>query len=125
MISRAFHVNIHRQPLGMVDGGPIMFPRTFEHVTDSLARLPRMFIEPDGSFVWVASHEPPWQVDGVLYDGTKGLWYAEVKGSCPEPQFDELLRTLGWPKTPVVFQLVEEAMELHEDGFRRYAGWVD
>lgn len=123
MISRSFHVNIHRQPLDGPAGGPTMFSRTFEQVADALARLPRMFIEPDGSFVWVAAHEPIWQVDGVLYDGATGLWYIEVKGSCPQSQFDELLRTLGWPDTPVVFQLVEQAIQLNDDEFRHYTGW--
>ncbi len=38
-------------------------------VQAQLADLPRMFIEPDGSFVWVGQDEAEnWQLDGVIYD---------------------------------------------------------
>lgn len=100
-----------------------MFNRTFEEVSDALAALPRMYVEPDGSFVWVAANEPAWQIDGVLYDGAGRLWYVELKGCCPQDEFDHLLSTLGWPQTPVEFQLVHEAVLLPEADFRGYAGW--
>jgi hypothetical protein len=124
MLSRTFHVNVHpKRTDASPESGPVMFARTFEQVAAALAALPRMFVEPDGSFVWVASHGPEWQIDGVLYDGTGRLWYAELKGRCPQPQFDELLSALGWPNTPVLVRIVEEAAQLDENEFRRYAGW--
>jgi hypothetical protein len=124
MLSRPFHVNVHAgtAQAGARPSGAV-FARSFEEVAGALAALPRMFVEPDGSFVWVASGEPTWQLDGVLYDGAAGLWYVELKGCCPESRFDELLRGLGWPEAPVMFQLVREAVTLSEDDFRRHAGW--
>jgi hypothetical protein len=124
MLSAAFHVSIHAATVeaGASASVPV-FARSFEQVVEALARLPRMFVEPDGAFVWVATGEPGWQMDGVLYDGAARLWYVELKGRCPQAKFDELLSALGWPETPVAFQLVEEAVALDEQGFRRRVGW--
>jgi hypothetical protein len=81
-----------------------------------------MFLEPDGSFVWVsAAKETPWQLDGVLYDRNERLLYVDLKGACTAPAFDRLLGALGWPETPVMFQLAREAVFLDETEFRRYA----
>ena len=100
-----------------------VFPVTFEQAEAALAALPRLFIEPDGSFVWVADDaQRLWQVDGNLYDRNGRLLYVEVKGSCPAAAFDRLLRAVGWPDVPLAFQLVREAVYLDEAGFRRYAG---
>jgi len=99
-----------------------VFPVTFEQAESSLAALPRMFIEPDGSFVWVADRgERAWQIDGQLYDRNGRLLYVEVKGNCPADALDRLLRAFGWPDVPLVFQLIREAVYLDEAGFRRYA----
>jgi hypothetical protein len=99
-----------------------VFPVTFEQAEAALAGLPRLFIEPDGSFVWVADDtRRSWQVDGNLYDRDGRLLYVEVKGSCPAAAFDQLLRAVGWPDVPLVFQLVREAVYLDEAGFRSYA----
>ncbi len=58
--------------------------RSFEEVAADLARFQRMYIEPDGSFVWVSSRgEAPWQVDGNLYDHQERVRLVDVKGSCP------------------------------------------
>ncbi|HEV3340229.1 MAG TPA: hypothetical protein VG125_07720 [Pirellulales bacterium] len=125
MLSTVFHVSIHAGT-GQAAATPAarMFACSFEEVVEALGRLPRMFVEPDGSFVWVASEEPGWQIDGVLYDGTARLWYVELKGCCPQAQFDELLSSLGWPQRPVTFQLVQEAATLDEEEFRRHVGWL-
>jgi hypothetical protein len=96
--------------------------RSFEEVAADLAQLERMYIEPDGSFVWVSGHgEAPWQVDGNLYDHQERVRLVDVKGSCPVPRFDELLPALGWPGTQLVFQLVHAAVFLDEAEFRRWA----
>jgi len=96
--------------------------RSFETVAADLARLERMYIEPDGSFVWVSSRgEAPWQVDGNLYDHQERVRLVDVRGSCPRERFDQLLGTLGWPQTQLVFQLVRAAVFLGEAEFRRWA----
>lgn len=122
MLSTPFHVTIHAEGGGAA-AGRSTFRRSFEEVADGLAGLPRMFVEPDGAFLWVASEEPGWQIDGVLYDGVGGLWYVELKGHCPQPRFDELLSALGWPQTSVRFHLVREAVTLSEHEFRCRVGW--
>jgi hypothetical protein len=95
---------------------------SFEEACAGLNRLEQLLIEPDGSFVWSASHgEPHWQVDGVLYDRAQKLIYVELKGTCPAARFDQLLAIFGWPATPLMFQLVREAAFLDEPNFRRQA----
>lgn len=98
------------------------FALSFEQVYESLSQLPRMFIEPDGSFVWVSAHDAveKWQLDGALYDRDGRLLYVDLKGECPPAAFDELLRSLGWPETPIMAQLVRQAVFLDEAEFRRF-----
>jgi hypothetical protein len=95
---------------------------SFEDALAALARLERMYCEPDGSFVWVSSdRDEPWQVDGVVYDGGPRAAFVDVKGTCPADQFDRLLQALGWPQTRLMFQLVRAAVFLDETEFRRVA----
>ncbi len=102
--------------------GALTFGSSFEQVTAELARLDRLFVEPDGSFVWVSSRQDkPWQVDGVVYDHQERVRFVDVSGSCPADQFDRLLAALGWPAVPVMFQLTRAAVLLDEVEFRRYA----
>lgn len=97
-------------------------PVTFEQAEAALVALPRLFIEPDGSFVWVADDaQRSWQVDGNLYDRDGRLLYIEAKGSCPPAVFEQLLRAVGWPAVALMFELVREAVYLDEADFRRYA----
>lgn len=123
MFSSELHVNIHALATDTAQQPAVLFDRTFEQVADALSMLPRMFVEPDGSFVWVSAGEPGWQLDGMLYDGAGSLWYVELKGRCPEADFDRLLAALGWPQRSLCFQLVREAVRLDEQAFRRHAGW--
>jgi hypothetical protein len=98
------------------------FGLSFEQAGEALGRLERMYFEPDGSFVWASTQsEPRWQVEGNLFDRNGHLLFADLKGSCPNEQFDRLLSALGWPETPLMFQLAREAVFLAEPEFRRYA----
>ncbi len=100
----------------------VPLPVSFEQASIDLAALPRMFVEPDGSLVWVGvDGDEAWQVDGVLYDRNGRLLYIELKGNCPRNEFDRLLRTFGWPDIPLMFQLVDKAVYLTESDFRRWA----
>jgi hypothetical protein len=71
-----------------------------------------MFIEPDGSFVWVSDRDSqtPWQVDGVLYDRNGRLLYVELKGNCPSLAFYEFVATCGTSAAGCVVQLVRHAV---------------
>ena len=83
---------------------------------------PRLFIEPDGSFVWTGEEAgQSWQVDGNLIDRGDFLAYVELKGRCPEEQFDELLTASGWPQSPLEFQLPRRGVTLNEAEFRALA----
>jgi hypothetical protein len=99
------------------------FGITFEEASERLSQLPRLFIEPDGSFFWgsAAGELPAWQLDGNLFDRNGRLVFVDLRGSCPTKEFDRLLGVFGWPQTPLVFQLVREALPLDEADFRRWA----
>jgi hypothetical protein len=136
----AFHATVHVRSAEAVPAGSIElsgrayptlavplaaqaepFPVSFEEAAAPLAALARLFIEPDGSFVWVSASDaqPAWQIDGVLYDHDERLIYVELKGSCPAPELDQLLSAVGWPKAPVMFLLVREAVYVDEATFRQ------
>jgi hypothetical protein len=136
----AFHATIHARPPAAIAGDPVRlngasyptlrvapdvlgafpFACTFEEAANGLVKLERMYCEPDGSFVWVSAQaDESWQVDGNLYDRNERLLFVDVKGKCPASEFDRLLRCLGWPESPVMFQLVREAVLLAEADFRR------
>lgn len=83
---------------------------SFDAACAALAQLPRMFIEPDGAFVWVGDGPPAWQLDGVLYDGGSGLGYVALQGACPADRFRELLDALGGRELPWMIQLAEAAV---------------
>jgi hypothetical protein len=136
-----FHVCLHARPgeartspakslagleLATLEVVPSELPAlgaSFEDAAAALGSLPRMYCEPDGSFVWVSSAgDAAWQVDGNLYDRGGRLLFVDLKGSCPATEFDRLLTACGWPATEVIFQLVREALYLAEPEFRRYAG---
>jgi hypothetical protein len=95
-------------------------PVSYDQAAERLHRLPRMFLEPDGSFVWVSEDgQQPWQVDGNLFDRRERLLYVELKGTCSREAFDRLLKAFGWPETQLVFQLIRPAVFLDETPFRR------
>jgi hypothetical protein len=103
------------------------FGISFEDAAKALEALERMFVEPDGSFVWVSSNTAGdqsaerWQLDGNLYDRNARLLLVDLKGSCAEEDFDRLLAAFGWPAMPIMFQLAREAVFLDEAAFRKYA----
>jgi len=136
-----FHLVIHARP-ALVAAGPPRFlngiayetlavPRdkqseplavTFENALLALERLPRMFAEPDGAFVWVGNDDATgadWQVDGVLNDRGDRLVSIELKGCFREAAFDQLLACCGWPDVAVMVQFVREAEFLSEAETRR------
>ena len=98
-------------------------PVTFEQALAALEQLDRLFIEPDGSFVWRGSVSGggAWQVDGNLIDRGDCLAYVELKGCCLAEQFDMLLAAFGWPTAKLMFQLPQRGVFLEEAEFRRLA----
>jgi hypothetical protein len=93
---------------------------SFEDASAALEKLERMFLEPDGSFVWVSPQSDlRWQIDGVLYDRAGRLMFVDLKGDCTEEALDQLLSALCADKKPLMFQLVREAVFLDDEQFRR------
>lgn len=94
----------------------------FDVALDRLAALERMYVEPDGSFVWTSRREGlSWQVDGNAAERDGKVLLVDLRGSCPPTEFDRLLDALGWPAQAVMFQLVRPAVFLDEATFRRHA----
>ncbi len=138
----SFHTTVHVRTPEVSEGSEIELPAgrvrtlnaphealatpfglSFEEAGAALAQLRRMYFEPDGSFVWTGTQsEPRWQVEGNLFDRDGRLLFADLKGACPNEQLDRLLAAFGWPRTPLMFQLVREAVFLGEAEFRQYAG---
>jgi len=114
-----FHASIY--------GGPPEharpLPVTFDQTIAALQQFERLFIEPDGSLVWTGSTQDGelWQVDGNLIDRGDALAYVELKGRCPQDQFDRLLTAFGWPQATLAFNLPERGATLSEADFRRLA----
>jgi hypothetical protein len=96
---------------------------SFDQAISRLARLDRMFVEPDGSFVWTgnANDGQAWQVDGNLIDRGDCLAYVELKGRCPELQLNQILAAIGWPDARLAFELVRRGVVVDEAEFRRMA----
>jgi hypothetical protein len=94
----------------------------FDEAFDRLARLERMYAEPDGSFVWTSPREGLWwQVDGNACEKEGRVLLVDLKGSCPAAEFDRLLGAFGWPQQAVMMQVVRSAVFLDEPTFRRHA----
>jgi hypothetical protein len=136
-----FYVTIHARPPEAAPAEPIVvcgqnvrplsvpreslattFALSFEEALARLGQLEHMFCEPDGAFVWTSPQQAKrWQLDGNLYDRAGRLLFVDLKGACPREALDRLLAALGWPETPLVFQLTREAVFLDETEFRRFA----
>jgi len=137
----AFEAVLHRRPADAAAGGahaddhgtwPILavsredlaqpFAIGFDDAVERLARLPRMFVELDGSFVWTSpAADRAWQVDGNLFERAGRVLLVDLKGSCPPAEFDRLLAAFGWPGEPIMLGLVRAAVFLDEPTFRRHA----
>ena len=118
-----FHALIHRN-----DGGkPAALAVSFEQAVAALEKLPRMYIEPDGSFVWAqkAADGAEWQVDGNLLDAGASLSHVEISGRCPSESLDELLAALGWPDSALLFQLPRRGDFFDEAAFRALAASLE
>ena len=78
--------------------------------------------EPDGFFL-LTGHEGKtfWRVNGHMHEHNGAMHRVELHGECPSESLDILLRSMGWPTVPLVFELVEEGVTLSEESFRKYA----
>jgi len=116
-----FHCSVHPLPEPPRGSAASRFALTYDQVAEQLENLPQLFLEPDGSFVWVGKdhgHGPLWRLDGQLTDGGPALELLELKGYCGREQLDAVLTMLGWPQHAVRFHLPQEGVFLDESEFR-------
>lgn len=135
-----WHVSVHAWPAGAVYHRPSCvfgqnltvvqvtpeqlgqpLARSFDEVLDQLATLPRLFIEPDGSFVWVGcgdGGEDGWQIDGQLHEGATGLMTIELKLAGRRPDWRSVLHCAGWPAQRVLFHLVQLGLFLDDSAWQ-------
>lgn len=106
------------QPLSLTDTLTV----SFETMQQRLKTIARSDVEPDGFFlVTGGKHETFWRLNGHMHEFNDGLHRIELNGACPADTLDSVLRAMGWPETPLVFQLVMEGVTLDEQNFRRWA----
>ena len=136
-----FDVSLHPRPGGAVPGEDLfdsnaawptlVMPREsagetmaigFDKALERLAALERLYVEPDGSFVWVGpGSERGWQVDGNAYERNGRVLVVEVKGRCPPAAWECLLAVWGWPEEALLVQLVRAGGFVDEPTFRSMA----
>jgi len=98
-------------------------PIVFDDVLNQLNTLPRLYAEPDGSFVWTSPQENiRWQVNGNLYERNDCVLFVELKGSCPASEFDQLLACFLQDEKACVVQLMRPAVFVTPEIFRAHAG---
>jgi hypothetical protein len=94
---------------------------SFEQLLAQLEKLPRMFVEWDGSFVWrgggsggsfssseSGGNDDTWQLDGMVYDLQGAVRYVELKGCCLSQPWSEFMGALGCPTQVLVVHHVNE-----------------
>jgi len=121
---RDFHITLHAAPQALPSQGTLYFQErdwpsvtinaadlvvpfaiSFEEACDNLGKLQRMYVEPDGSFVWRGTtSEQSWQIDGNLYDRQGRVLYCEMKGACFAEVFRQFLAALLLRGDGVVIQ---------------------
>ena len=139
-MSRAFHTIVHAVSEGVlvsaensvdIDGsslsclsGPLEtagFAMSYEQLSERFESIERMFLEPDGSFVWVVEENGRRdQLDGLIVDDGQRVLTVEAKGTASKEMFDRMLETLGWPGQAVVIQLVNHGVYVREPEFRQH-----
>lgn len=92
---------------------------SFEDAAETLETFPRMYFEPDGSFVWVSPSdaEAAWQVDGNLYDRAGSLIAIELKGTCGPTHLARLFNCCRANGRELMIEVVRDAVFIREHDF--------
>lgn len=84
MASRQFHLYLYGPDLGPIDV-------SFETAAENLQLLEKLYLEPDGSFVW-ARDGGEQQVFGMIYDARDQIQYLELRGKCELSTWQTLIQ---------------------------------
>ncbi len=97
------------------------FPIAFETLLERWSALPRMFAEPDGSFLWVGRiREEAWQLDGQIHDGRQAVAALEMRGAVPRQSLNTLIHSVGGRAEQLWWQLVPEGIIVDAQQFHRF-----
>ena len=81
-----FHVYLYGPDCGALE-------TSFEDAAARLEQMPRLYLEPDGSFVWTQSGGEQ-QIFGMLYDAANQLQYVELRGCCCRENWQRLVTAI-------------------------------
>ncbi len=99
--------------------GTVGFGLSYEALAESLSRLPRLFLEPDGALVWVSREDPARKLNAQITDDGRQVMYVELRGTCRWEELVPILSALGWPRQPLLFQWLPDSVLLAESSFRK------
>jgi hypothetical protein len=85
-----------------------MLPLTFEEAVERLSRLPKAYIEPDGSFVWAGAGPPAFRWEGMLHDRGQRLSHVELLGQGGRESLLRLIVTVAGDPQQLMIQSVRE-----------------
>lgn len=114
-----FHAIV--RPAGRLEDG---FGRSYEDVAEELAKIPRLHIEPDGSFVWVSAENVSRKINGQITDDGHQVMYIEFRGKAASSDLQPILATLRGAAAPLQFQLLPTGDMIDEAEFSRRLGRV-
>ena len=77
---------------------------THEAAIDRMNRLPRMFTEPDGSFLWKFDSG---QLEGTIYDDGERIRYIDIAGRASAEVWSDFLGALGESFESVALELLD------------------
>jgi hypothetical protein len=116
-------------------GAPLRIP-----LETALARLEayeRMFVEPDGSFLWTGEattlslpedargQHQRWQLEGTIYDDGQVVRYIDVLGDCPLLAWQAFLAAFDESLASVTLELVEENLIVAGDWLQQRSAEKD
>ncbi len=94
---------------------------TFETAAERLTKIPQLYFEPDGSFLWVSRNsDRRWEMTGMLYDQGASLAYAEMRGCCPRAEMERVLACLSHAEQTNIIQFVRQGVFVEMEEFLRF-----
>ncbi len=82
---------------------------SWEQASENLSQLPRMFLEPDGSFLWTGTDPDcgPWQLEGTIFDDGRVVRRIELAGNCPRLLWQEFLKCFQADWSTITIELLD------------------